>query len=721
MSSNVAITTTTITTSTTEPSAPPPSTPPTLDSPSPTMVALPPRPNGTTMIENTTATTSNSDDALTRTTETISLLDDEKNNTDINTNTPNTTNTMSVIVDTSRDAEIAAAFAAEEQAAMEQERWMQGSTGTIGTFHNVSETTTTGSTIDLPHHQQPHQPHHQQRQQQHSVATVSAPWQYDDLHSVCYKCHDEFHPILNRKHHCRYCGFVFCHKCTNYKALIPPSLIVLHPITGKKTKPPDYSDSNNHMEHVSFSPNPDPDRMLTYIAPNNNNKYNNSDDVNGGTAEQQVLYGRGLEERFQLAREPLRVCHACYQQVQHLQEDLRYHNSHAMRYNTIDPTHPQRLFNSPFANTLGHEIRKAAYALNNLLPQPKRRMGALVDVDDRNPYGSSNHNPIHADIQQCKDTCSTISPNLNDLDGVQIPARLLEMAKGVAIMTVIKGGFGFAGVEFGTGLVVARLPNIHPTTNALNPTSPTSTTDSTNNSHNHSANFRWSAPSAIGTAGLSWGALIGAQVSDHVFLLMSDEAVALLYNNKASIQLGADIAIAIGPLGRTLEGDLGVDGKHNKIAPIYTYSMSKGLYAGVSLDGKVIVTRPDVNEKFYGMSISAEEILAGVVPTPPAAQPLYEALHRCHVYATMAEEHQSRRHTTVPLQSPMTNFSQQHTQYTPNAMDDSLYMSEYGEHQLQSQPQISNPQPQMPATFISEDPTLLYNDAITSPPNPLLG
>ena len=168
----------------------------------------------------------------------------------------------------------------------------------------------------------------------------------------------------------------------------------------------------------------------------------------------------------------------------------------------------------------------------------------------------------------------------------------------MAIVTVIKGGFGFAWMEFGTGLVVARLPNIN--TNFPNPTSPISTTDSNhilNHNNNNSANFRWSAPSAIGTAGISWGALIGAQVSDHVFLLMSDEAVALLYNNKASIQLGADIGIAIGPLGRTLEGDLGVDGKNNKIAPIYTYSMSKGLYAGVSLDGKVIVTRPDVDRK----------------------------------------------------------------------------------------------------------------------------
>lgn len=59
----------------------------------------------------------------------------------------------------------------------------------------------------------------------------------------------------------------------------------------------------------------------------------------------------------------------------------------------------------------------------------------------------------------------------------------------------------------------------------------------------------------MGTAGLWWGALIGAQVSDHVFLLMSAAAVALLFSNTASMQLGADVGVAVGPVGRALEGD----------------------------------------------------------------------------------------------------------------------------------------------------------------------
>jgi SH3 domain-containing YSC84-like protein 1 len=407
----------------------------------------------------------------------------------------------------------------------------------------------------------------------HSVATLSNPWEFDVNQPYCTHCRDEFHPF-NRRHHCRLCGKIFCNKCSNQRALVPPSAIVLIPKGGKKAMP------GHQQPAASFSPDPDPDRMLTYI-----------------DEDQQLLYGKGLEERFQLAREPLRVCLACHEQLQPLQHELRSANSNAMRFNHVDPTDPKRFLNSPLAFTLGHEVRKAAYALNNLLPLPKR-MGSVVDVNGNNFLTGDAR-----DIQACKDECAGLSPNLSNMDGVQIPARLLEQAKGVAVLTVVKGGFGLAGVEFGTGLVVARL-----------------------------GDQQWSAPCAIGTAGVSWGALIGAQVSDHVFLLMTDAAVELMFNNNGNLQLGADVGVAVGPLGRALEADFGA--APGSFAPIYTYSLSKGLYAGISLDGKVIVTRHRVNERFYGCEVTGFQLLSGEIPSPPAARPLYEALQRCHVYAT---------------------------------------------------------------------------------------
>jgi lipid-binding SYLF domain-containing protein len=294
-----------------------------------------------------------------------------------------------------------------------------------------------------------------------------------------------------------------------------------------------------------------------------------------------------------------------------LQEELQRKNSNAARYNFINGDGIRSLCNSPLAFTLGHEVRKAAYALSNLLPSGgnRGRMGALMTMvsnDDDDEYAS--YPPRNSD--PCKDTFK-VDLTLRNVDKVHIPSRLLRKARGIAIVTCAKGGLGFAGVEFGTGLVVARTT-----------------------SGDDGEDMAWSAPSALGLAGFSWGALIGAQVSDHIFLLMTDEAVRLFSTQDASIQLGVDIGVAVGPVGRSAEADLAASRSNGSMAmaPIYTYSLSKGLYAGVSMDGRVVVTRPRVNEKFYGRSLTAEELLNGSVPRPPAAQPLYDAIKRCLVY-----------------------------------------------------------------------------------------
>jgi len=503
---------------------------------------------------------------------------------------------------------------------------------TASSCMNVATTTTTN---DNTHNNR------KNNERDHTFANLSSPWEYDDNRPYCANCACEFNP-LNRKHHCRFCGKIFCNDCSRQRCLIPPSSIVLAPRGGKKAKARNPNESFNTI--VSFHPDQDPDRMLTY--------------VDGSDQSGQILYGKGLEERFTLAREPLRVCGTCFVQLAPLQNDLCKTNSNAMRYNHIDPTDGRRFLNSPLAFTLGHEVRKAAYTLSNLLPLPKR-MGAFV---------STNNNFTSEQTTNCKDTCSTVSPTLGDLDGVRIPARLLQEAKGVATLTVVKGGFGLVGGEIGTGLVVARM------------------SDGT-----------WSAPSAIGAAGLSWGALVGAQISDHVFLLMTDNAVEMLFNNKGSINLGADVGISLGPLGRSLEGNIGATG--SGIAPIYSYSLSKGLYAGISLDGKVIVTRHDVNEKFYGRAVSGSELLTGAIETPPAAQPLYDALTRCHVYAKGKTRSSS---STLGIYSP-----QPQNQY------------EYGESMLLNYPPVpppSYPPPMMPPatddqhSYVSE----LSNSTLTT-------
>jgi lipid-binding SYLF domain-containing protein len=169
-----------------------------------------------------------------------------------------------------------------------------------------------------------------------------------------------------------------------------------------------------------------------------------------------------------------------------------------------------------------------------------------------------------------------------------LPSTIIRHAKGLAIMNVVKAGFIFSG-KAGEGVVVAR------------------------------TGHGWSGPSFIGTGGAGWGLQIGAEVTDFVIVLNNDAAVRA-FARGGNITLGADASVAAGPIGRT--GEAGITPK----AAIYTYSKSKGLFAGVSLEGAVIATRTEANTRYYGRPVSAFDVLHGRVPPPPGASSLRAAL-----------------------------------------------------------------------------------------------
>ena len=268
---------------------------------------------------------------------------------------------------------------------------------------------------------------------------------------------------------------------------------------------------------------------------------------------------------------------------------------------------------------------QASYTLNNFLPSTRRLSAIDNSYNSNNSYNTDPSNQMSSTnakmLNDCiTDSCASGNVTLSDIDGVRIPAALLTKAKGIAVMTVAKAGC-WVGGEFGTGLVVVRTEEPESESKSKSKSSP---------------GYGWSAPSAIGMFGFSIGPLIGAQLVDHVFLLMTDRAVELLGTPTGSINLGGDISLAVGPVGRSIEGSIGAtvdETLTTSVAGIYTYSFTKGLYAGVSLDGKVIATRHDVNEKFYGGETDPFEILSGEIERPRAAQPLYDALKRCQVYA----------------------------------------------------------------------------------------
>lgn len=134
----------------------------------------------------------------------------------------------------------------------------------------------------------------------------------------------------------------------------------------------------------------------------------------------------------------------------------------------------------------------------------------------------------------------------------------------------------------------------------------------------------WSAPSAIGTLGGGFGGQIGFELTDFVFILNDNSAVKT-FAQLGSITLGGNVSIAAGPVGRNAEaaGAASLKG----VSGVFAYSKTKGLFAGVSLEGSVIIERRDANEKLYGRAVKAAEILRGGVPIPPTAEPLMQVLN----------------------------------------------------------------------------------------------
>ncbi|EIW59383.1 DUF500-domain-containing protein [Trametes versicolor FP-101664 SS1] len=172
-----------------------------------------------------------------------------------------------------------------------------------------------------------------------------------------------------------------------------------------------------------------------------------------------------------------------------------------------------------------------------------------------------------------------------------IPKAVLQRARGLAIFSVVKAGFVFSG-KAGSGIVIARLPD-----------------------------GSWSAPSCIATGGVGWGLQIGADITDFVIVLNSEEAVRA-FAMGGNVTIGGNISAAAGPIGTG--GAVQASLAHP--APMFSYSKSKGLFAGLSLEGTVLLERKDANRDFYGSVVPARDILSGRVPPPEVASKLYEVI-----------------------------------------------------------------------------------------------
>jgi SH3 domain-containing YSC84-like protein 1 len=172
-----------------------------------------------------------------------------------------------------------------------------------------------------------------------------------------------------------------------------------------------------------------------------------------------------------------------------------------------------------------------------------------------------------------------------------IPKDLLDDAECVIVLPSVKKVAIGIGGAFGRGVMVCRTGEHF--------TGP------------------WGAPAMYALEGGNFGFQLGAQATDFVLLVVNPRGAESLMGSK--IKLGADASAAAGPKGRTAAASTDIAMR----AEILSYSRSRGLFAGISLEGSTL--RPDngANEKLYGRSLTAKEILReGKVSAPTAAQQL---------------------------------------------------------------------------------------------------
>ncbi|MGC1383839.1 MAG: lipid-binding SYLF domain-containing protein [Candidatus Acidiferrales bacterium] len=136
------------------------------------------------------------------------------------------------------------------------------------------------------------------------------------------------------------------------------------------------------------------------------------------------------------------------------------------------------------------------------------------------------------------------------------------------------------------------------------------------------ANGNWSAPIYLAVEGGSVGYQIGGSSTDLILLFMNDRALHSLLSDR--FKMGGDVSVAAGPVGR--EATASTDLKLT--AEILSYSRTKGIFAGASLDGTVVMADKSGDEAMYGPNVTRHEILSGHVPMPGDARPLVAELDR---------------------------------------------------------------------------------------------
>jgi lipid-binding SYLF domain-containing protein len=198
-----------------------------------------------------------------------------------------------------------------------------------------------------------------------------------------------------------------------------------------------------------------------------------------------------------------------------------------------------------------------------------------------------------SDIEKRIDNAGKVLDEIMSTPDKGIPDRILNDAKCIAIIpSMVKIAVGFGG-SHGKGIATCRL-----------------------------AKGRWSGLAPVTITGGSWGLQLGGQAVDLVMVVMNDDGMHNLLTSK--FKIGADASAAAGPVGR----HAGADTDWKMKAQVLTYSRSRGLFAGIDLNGAALTQDKDETRILYGKFVPFDQILEGKVRRTGTSTPFLTALSK---------------------------------------------------------------------------------------------
>ena len=199
--------------------------------------------------------------------------------------------------------------------------------------------------------------------------------------------------------------------------------------------------------------------------------------------------------------------------------------------------------------------------------------------------------PLIADTERLKDATLVLTEMAGAGDA-GIPTSLLNKAKCVVVVPSLKKVALGIGGQYGRGYLSCR------------------------------SGGGWSAPGGLRVEGGSFGLQIGASATDVILLVMNDRGVEKLLSSQ--FKVGADAAVAAGPVGREASAQTDITMRAEMLA----WSRSRGVYAGIALQGSTIRQDTGENKELYGREIANKEVVSGKVTVPPAATDFIKALSK---------------------------------------------------------------------------------------------